>query len=66
MGAIGISNSPRFYSAAVPWDKLYMLKNYKINPNELNLTENLIYLFLNLMLFVSFPSLPPIKPLGSM
>lgn len=58
----GISSSLRFYSAAIPWGKLDMLKDYEINPNEFKVTTNLIYLVLNLVLFASFHSLPAIKP----
>lgn len=57
----GVSSSQRFYSAAIPWGKLYMLKDYKINPNEFKVTTNLIYLVLNLVLFALFHSLPAIK-----
>lgn len=41
--------------------KLYMLKDYKINPNEFKIISNLIYLGLDLMLFPLFYSLPAIK-----
>lgn len=41
--------------------KLYMLKDYKINPNEFKIIPNLIYVSSDLVLFPMFCSLPASK-----